>query len=82
MPDDDVGSGKVVVCQKGSISARTGNDGKQKGKKAISGDIALSRFASLESLHVFSLPALGALGHVELHRLALLQALETACLDR
>ena len=36
----------------------------------------------LERLDVLSLPALGALGHVELHGLALLQALETACLNR
>ena len=32
----------------------------------------------LERLHVGSLPSLGALDYVELHRLALLQALETA----
>ena len=37
---------------------------------------------SLERLDVLSLPALGALGHVELHCLALLQALEAARLDR
>src|ERR1700722_499308 len=36
----------------------------------------------LERLDVLSLPAFGALGHVELHGLALLQALETACLNR
>ncbi len=37
---------------------------------------------SLDRLHVLCLPALGAFGHVELHRLALLQALEAARLDR
>jgi hypothetical protein len=37
---------------------------------------------SLEGLNVFSLPALGAFGYVELHCLALLQALEAARLDR
>ena len=36
----------------------------------------------LQRLDVLSLPALGALGYVELHRLALLQALEAARLDR
>src|ERR1700690_4208772 len=38
--------------------------------------------ASLHRLNVFSLPALGPLGHVELHGLALLQALEAARLNR
>jgi hypothetical protein len=53
-----------------------------KSEKAISLDIASSQDSSvLECLDVFSLPALGALGHVELHGLALLQALETARLD-
>ena len=42
----------------------------------------IALFKSLERLNVFSLPALGPLGDVELHCLALLQALETACLDR
>src|SRR3954451_10207459 len=42
-----------------------------------------ARFApGLECLNVFRLPALGTLGHIELHRLALLQALEAARLDR
>lgn len=41
----------------------------------------LLKFAGLECLHVFGLPTLGALGDVELHRLAFLQALETARLD-
>jgi hypothetical protein len=51
-------------------------------KKAISRDIAfLSSFANLERPYVLSLPALGALGHVELHGLALLQALEASRLD-
>ena len=45
--------------------------------------IAFSHEAVLsERPHVFNLPALGALGHVELHFLTLLQALETARLDR
>jgi hypothetical protein len=35
----------------------------------------------LESLHVFGLPTLGPLSHVELHRLAFLQAFEPAGLD-
>ena len=38
--------------------------------------------SALERLDVFRLPALGALGHVELDGLTFLQALETACLDR
>src|SRR5262252_9907103 len=37
--------------------------------------------ARLEWPDVFSLPALWAFRHVELHGLALLQALETSCLD-
>jgi len=36
---------------------------------------------ALQNLDVFRLPALGALGHVELHCLTFLQALETARLD-
>ena len=36
----------------------------------------------LQRLDVFSLPAFGPLGDVKLHRLALLQALEAARLDR
>src|ERR1700739_390216 len=39
------------------------------------------RFVGLQRLHVFRLPALRTFGDVELHRLALLQALETARLD-
>jgi hypothetical protein len=35
----------------------------------------------LDSLNVLSLPALGALGHFELHCLPLLQAAEAACLN-
>jgi hypothetical protein len=38
--------------------------------------------SGLQRLNVFSLPAFRPLGHVELHGLALLQALEAACLDR
>ena len=41
----------------------------------------IALFKSLERLNVFSLPALGPLGDVEFHSLALLQALETARLD-
>jgi hypothetical protein len=37
---------------------------------------------ALERANVVSLPAFGPLGDVKLHCLALLQALETACLDR
>ena len=36
---------------------------------------------ALERADVLSLPAFGPLGYVELHRLALLEALEAACLD-
>ena len=36
----------------------------------------------LQCLNVLSLPALGPLGHIELHGLTLLQALEAAGLDR
>jgi hypothetical protein len=54
----------------------------RKTEKAIFMEIALFKSTDLERLNVFSLPALRPLGDVELHRLALLQALETACLDR
>lgn len=50
-------------------------------KKAISGAVAFSQDSALEGFYIFSLPALGTLGHVELHRLAFLQAFEAACLD-
>ena len=40
-----------------------------------------AEIAGLERLNVLSLPALGSLGHFELHRLALLQASEAARLD-
>jgi hypothetical protein len=53
-----------------------------KKKKATFSVSPFSRIDSLDRLHVLSLPAFGALGHVELHGLALLQALEAACLDR
>jgi hypothetical protein len=37
--------------------------------------------ATLDSLNVLSLPALWTFGHIELHRLPFLQALETARLN-
>jgi hypothetical protein len=77
MPDDGVGFGNVVACQKESIPTRI----KTIVQKAISGDIAFSQFTSLQGPHVLSLPALGTLGHVELDRLAFLEAPEPACLD-
>jgi hypothetical protein len=52
-----------------------------KNEKAISVEIAFFKSAGLDRLHVLSLPALGSLGDAELHRLALLQASETTCLD-
>src|SRR5580698_3854547 len=52
-------------------------------EKAISRGDRLSDYRMcLERLDVLSLPALGALGYVELHTLTLLQALEAARLDR
>src|SRR5215472_1011258 len=48
------------------------------------GDLGGNRLLMIRYLqrpYVFSLPALGTLGHVELHGLALLQALETCRLD-
>jgi len=57
------------------------NEFGQKGRKAISGTSPFQRPATLERLDVFRLQALGAFGHVELHRLALLKALETSRLD-
>ena len=50
--------------------------------KAISTQIAFrTKVVHSERPHVFSLQALGTLRNVELYRLALLQALEPACLD-
>ena len=40
------------------------------------------RCVGLERRNIFSLQALGTFGDFKLHRLALLQASETACLDR
>ena len=50
-------------------------------KKAILAESPFAKSRVLERPHVFSLPALGAFGHVELHGLALLKALETARLN-
>src|SRR5215471_5194192 len=80
MPNDGVGSSEIVACQKQSIPDPVERVS-PKDEKAISGDIAFLTKARLEWPHVFSLPAFGALGHVELHGLALPQALETSHLD-
>src|SRR5205085_2990883 len=53
---------------------------RRKPKEAIRSRIASST-SRLDRPDVFRLPALRTLGHVEFHRLAFLQALETACLD-
>ena len=77
MTDDGVGTVGVGVCQGMSLLVKS-----QKPKKAISRlkpPFCIVR--SLERLYVLSLQTLGALGHVELHGLAFLQALETARLD-
>ena len=53
-----------------------------KREEAISRGYRLSaEFVGLDSLNVFGLQALGALGDAELYRLALLEALESARLD-
>jgi hypothetical protein len=53
-----------------------------KREEAISRGYRLSaEFVGLDSLNVFGLQALGALGDAELYRLTLLQALESARLD-
>src|SRR5437879_2323372 len=54
----------------------------RKREEAISRGYRLSaEFVGLDSLNVFGLQALGAFGDAELHRLALLEALESARLD-
>ena len=53
----------------------------QNGERRSPGQHLFARLR-LEWRYVFSLPALGTLGHVELHLLTLLQALETGRLDR
>ena len=81
MPDDGVGSGKVVACQRESIRTleTVGETGEKRRSRLAS---PFARFASLERMYVFSLPAFLASRHVELHGLALLKALETSRLDR
>src|ERR1700674_2094799 len=51
-------------------------------RRSPKGDRLSHHEMRLQRLYVLSLPALGPFGHVELHRLALLQALEAARLDR
>ena len=93
MADDDVGSAGFVVCQRDSVlqlafkrdSGAAGSvpgPSEREAEKAISVEIAFCKVAGSDRLDVLSLPALGPFGHVELHRLALLQALEAAALDR
>jgi hypothetical protein len=81
---DELGYGRnwpSILCPAiHSVRIETNRAEWQKGD--LRGISPFSRFATLERLDVFRLPALGALGHVELHRLALLKALETSRLDR
>src|SRR5450432_3513567 len=51
----------------------------QNGPRSLFGSRAIC--LDLDSLDVLGLPALGTLGHVELHGLAFLQAAEAACLN-
>ncbi len=75
----------VVVCQKESVCKGINKSTLRKHVQKRRGDVRGYRlsaeFVGLESLDVFGLQALGALGDIELHRLAFLQALETARLD-
>ncbi len=80
--DDRVAAVCVVLCQKKScrdVSMRIRSAAR---KEAMPADIASSHKFDLERLHVCRLQTFGAFGDVELNRLALLQALETARLDR
>jgi hypothetical protein len=79
IPDDGVGRGQVVARQKESL-CRQNREEKDGEKKAISESIAFSS-DTLKWLHVFSLPPLRPLGHIELNRLALLKASETTRLN-
>src|SRR5579872_369863 len=75
MPNDCVRRVGFIVCQRipfTQIAERRSPDGNR----------LFAGFGRLERLHVFSLPTLGTLRYVELHRLAFLQAFETARLDR
>jgi hypothetical protein len=78
MQDDGVGSGQVVAFQKQSIPSSNRNESGEKAKRRSPKTSPFPRFAGLERLNIFSLPALGTLGHFELHALAFLQALKTA----
>ena len=80
--DDGVGGVGVVVCQKGSVcNGRAKESISKKRRGDVRGYRLSAEFVGLDSLNVFGLQALGALGDIELHRLAFLQALETARLD-
>ncbi len=83
--DDGVRSVVVVACQKKSIcdgvSRLSPANCVQKRRGDLRGYRLSAEFVGLNSLNVFGLQALGALGDTELHRLALLQALESARLD-
>jgi len=82
MPNDRVGSGEVVACQKQSIPARIEMMGGKRRKKAdLRGHRLFKVSLAFESLHVFSLPALRTFCEFELHLLAFLQASESARLD-
>src|SRR5215831_4161237 len=77
MPDDGVGRREVVGYQIESIrrEKRSSKTAKRISRHQLFARLRLQRF------YVLSLPTLRALGHVELHRLTLLKALETARLD-
>jgi len=83
--DDGVRSVVVVACQKDSICDGVNRlslpNCAQKRRGDLRGYRLSAEFVGLDSLNVFGLQALGAFGDAELHRLALLEALESARLD-
>jgi hypothetical protein len=78
VPDDCVGCGEVVACQRESVPTRYRGFMQ---KRRSPGTSPFSQFTSLERLYVFSLPALRALRNVELHGLPFLKTPEPADLD-
>jgi len=71
----------LVACQKESIPTRIETIKRTSKKGDLRRTSPFSRLAISKRAHVFSLPALRALRHVELHGLALLKAFETSGLD-
>src|SRR3974377_651198 len=78
MPDDCVGCGEVVACQRESVPTRIQRIHE---KRRSPGTSPFSQLTSLERIYVFSCPPLRALRNVKLHGLPFLKTPEPAGLD-